>query len=66
MQQNGMGWDGMVWHGMAWHGMMWFDIVWYGMDGILWYGVLLGGCSMLHSNAFLSFVTWVHVCAVPN
>ncbi len=25
------------------------------MDGILWYGVLSGGCSMLHSNAF-SFV----------
>jgi hypothetical protein len=24
---------------------------------MIWYGVLLGGCSMLHSNAF-SFVIW--------
>ncbi len=45
--------------------MVWYDVAWYCMDGILWYGVLLGGCSMLHSNAF-SFVVWAHVCAVPN
>jgi hypothetical protein len=52
MQQNGMVWYGMAWHGMGWDGMVWYDIAWYGMDEILWYGVLLGGCSMLHPNAF--------------
>jgi len=55
-------WDGMVWHGMAWHGMAWYGMVWYGMvwHSMVWYGwdfmvwcCLLGGCSMLHPNAFL-------------